>query len=87
VSSTVLQLLQQEKARLEKQSKTQQTEIQTLQRYIDLLAKLYWSAQEIASEKNYLTPSINSSIRLFTLSVRRMVPSPTWTRIQPNWSS
>jgi GAF domain-containing protein len=54
VSSSALQLLQQEKARLEKKSKTQQTEIQTLQRYIDLLAKLYWSSQEIAGEKNLL---------------------------------
>lgn len=54
MSDSALQLLQQEKARLEKQSKTQQAEIQTMQRYVELLAKLYWSAQEIAGQKNLL---------------------------------
>jgi len=54
VSTSALQLLQHVKARLEKETKAQQAEIQTLQRYVDLLAKLYWSAQNITTNENLL---------------------------------
>ncbi len=54
MSTSALQLLQQEKARLEKENKAQQVEIQTLRRYIDVLANLYSSAQKITSQENLL---------------------------------
>lgn len=54
MSTSALQLLQHVKARLEKETKAQQAEIQTLQRYVDLLAKLYWSAQNITTNENLL---------------------------------
>ena len=54
MSTSALQLLQQEKARLETENKAQQVEIQTLRRYIDVLANLYSSAQKIASQENLL---------------------------------
>jgi GAF domain-containing protein len=54
VSTPALQLLQQEKARLEKENKAQQAEILTLQRYVEVLAELHWSAQKITFEENLL---------------------------------
>ena len=54
MSTSVLQLLQQEKARLEKESRLQQAEILTLRQYVEVMAELYWAAQQISSLDNPL---------------------------------
>ena len=54
MSTPALQLLQQEKARLEKQNKAQQAKILTLERYVKVLAELYWTAQKITATENPL---------------------------------
>lgn len=47
MSTSVLQLLQQEKARLEKENRLQQAEILTLRQYVEVMAELYWATQQI----------------------------------------
>ena len=54
MSTSVLQLLQQEKARLEKENRLQQAEILTLRQYVEVMAELYWAAQQISSLDNPL---------------------------------
>ncbi|MEW5960535.1 MAG: GAF domain-containing protein, partial [Chloroflexota bacterium] len=44
----------QEKARLEKENQAQQAEIQALRRYVEVLAELYRSAQNMAAQENHL---------------------------------
>lgn len=54
MSTSALQLLQQEKARLEKENRVQQAEILTLRQYVNMLAELFGAAQRISTAKDLL---------------------------------
>lgn len=54
MNAPVLQFLQQEKARLEKEIKLQQAEISNLQQYVAMLAELYHASHRLAAEENLL---------------------------------
>jgi len=54
MSAQVIRFLQQESARLQKENKALQDQVPMLHNYIDILTKLYWTAQQMTDAKEPL---------------------------------
>lgn len=77
MSTPAIRFLQEESARLQKETKLQQEQIHTLHRYIDAMVELYWTALHLP-EKDHLIEAIDRCLHTIRKTIGAVDGSVTY---------